>query len=124
MSGIYFLNKWRESQNGKGYTLLCSRFDDETEEWHNAKVFVSKFDREEMATGNQKTGAIVRRDDRGKEYLIIKVKIKDVYKKKEKTDAQDDDKNEYNEDKQPKKKKSSKKEVVDRFDLEDDDCPF
>lgn len=127
MAGIFFLNKWRESQNGKGYTLLCSRFDDEAEEWYNAKVFVPKFDREEMATGNQKTGAIVRRDEKGKEYLIIKVKIKDVYKKKKKSDDDVDDENESDEDtkksKQAKTKKSSKEKLAD-FEPEDDDLPF
>lgn len=122
MAGIFFLNKWRESQNGKGYTLLCSRFDDEDEEWHNTKVFVPKFDREEMATGNQKTGAIVRRDEKGKEYLIIKVKIKDVYKEKEKSDDQDDDED-IKKSKQAKTKKSSKEKLAD-FEPENDDLPF
>lgn len=122
MAGIFFLNKWRESQNGKGYTLLCSRFDEETKEWHNTKVFVPKFDREEMANGNQKTGAIVRRDEKGKEYLIIKVKIKDVYKKKEKSDDQDDDED-IKKSKQAKTKKSSEKKLAD-FEPEDDDLPF
>lgn len=72
---MFKINKWHKGQSGKGYVVeLCFR-DEETGEWHNAKVYVP--DAAQYAGAEEKPAALAGVDKNGA--LVIKCYRKDTF---------------------------------------------
>ena len=85
---MFKINKWHKGQSGKGYVVeLCFR-DEETGEWHNAKLYVP--DAAQYAGSEEKPAALAGVGKDGA--LVIKCYRKDSFngtaQKKKPTNAQ------------------------------------
>ena len=87
---MFKINKWHKGQSGKGYVVeLCFR-DEETGEWHNAKMYVP--DASQYAGSEEKPAALAGVGKDGS--LIIKCYRRDSFngngtaQKKKPTNAQ------------------------------------
>lgn len=78
---MFKINKWHKGKSGKGYVVELCFYDEETKEWHNAKMYVPDAAQYAGDGKDENPAAVagVGHTQGGGEFLIIKCYRKDTF---------------------------------------------